>query len=417
MSWTFPPKCISQTSKQDDAPRLDCLFTSAEFRNGHGLSLVTTTTAASHLIGIDALSDRAPPLAARHRASLEPAYEVRTVQGKGKGVVATRRIRMGEIIMVDVPTVLIGISFLADTMPHHRRRLIKQAMKQLPEETQSRIYGLHRSSAKYEVDAILGPNSNTIMLADDEVHVGLFTEAAVCWLGPDIRNHESANVLFVRESITRAGQSKSRHSTSVYSSIPLIAKSAYYRFSERRLTMEVVAFHGIEPGEEIVMSCKSLHRHLSAANVPVLSLPDVPLETPRESRRNYLKENWGFDCTCSLCRGSETEISDSESWRDKIKSLKETILNAKSQGYYHDAIVMTEEVLQFSEWERIPPFMPEYHDTLADLYFLKGDMANATRYARMAVDGWARSGSVDDEELEKSRVFLRRLDQLNEKRR
>jgi hypothetical protein len=34
--------------------------------------------------------------------------------------------------------------------------------------------------------------------------------------------------------------------------------SAYYRFSERRLTMEVVAFRAIRPGEEILMSCKLL---------------------------------------------------------------------------------------------------------------------------------------------------------------
>jgi hypothetical protein len=109
------------------------------------------------------------------------AYEILSIQGKGQGVVATREIRRGEIIMVDVPAVLIGISFLADTKPHHRRRLIKQAMTQLPEETRSKIYNLYRSSSKYEIDAILGPNSNTVMVAEDEVHVGVFAEVAVCW--------------------------------------------------------------------------------------------------------------------------------------------------------------------------------------------------------------------------------------------
>lgn len=34
--------------------------------------------------------------------------------------------------------------------------------------------------------------------------------------------------------------------------------SAYYKFSESRLTMEVVAFRAIQPGEEILMSCKLL---------------------------------------------------------------------------------------------------------------------------------------------------------------
>jgi hypothetical protein len=92
-------------------------------------------------------------------------------------------------------------------------------------------------------------------------------------------------------------------------------------------------------------------------------------------------------------------------------------VNARGQGYYSDAITMTEEWLMFSEWDRVPPLMPEYHDVLADLYSLKGDVVNATRYARMAVDGWARLGSVDDDDLENARVFLARLDKLNEKRR
>jgi hypothetical protein len=183
MSWTFPPRCISQTAKNGSSPRIDCLFTSNEFRNGHGTSLVTTTTSAAHLIGFEAFVDKPVPDAARRRDSLGPAYEILPVPGKGKGAVAKRMIRRGEIIMVDVPAVLIAISFLAETKPHHRRRILKQAINQLPEETRSRVYNLGRSSSKYEVDAILGPNSNTIMVGDDdEVHVGLFTEAAVCSL-------------------------------------------------------------------------------------------------------------------------------------------------------------------------------------------------------------------------------------------
>lgn len=35
-------------------------------------------------------------------------------------------------------------------------------------------------------------------------------------------------------------------------------RSAYYRFSQERLVMEVVSFRAIEEGEEITMSCKSL---------------------------------------------------------------------------------------------------------------------------------------------------------------
>ena len=80
--------------------------------------------------------------------------------------------------MVDVPAVLVGVSFLTTTKPHHRRRILKQAFNKLPEETKNKIYGLHQAGSPYQVDAILGPNTQTVVLAD-EIHVGLFTQVAV----------------------------------------------------------------------------------------------------------------------------------------------------------------------------------------------------------------------------------------------
>ncbi|KAK4233105.1 hypothetical protein C8A03DRAFT_19746 [Achaetomium macrosporum] len=357
ISWSYPPKCMSQTPRSQDGPRLDCLFTSTTFRNGHGTSIVTSSTTASHLAGLEAFEDAPTPVI---RDALGPAYEVVPFPGKRTGVVAKRRIRRGEIFMVDLPALFISVSFLADAKPHHRRRMLKQAINQLPEVTRSRVYGLPRGSAEYEVDAILGPNAHTVMVGDGEVHVGLFTEVARI-------NHSCR-------------------------------PNAYFRFSERRLTVEVVAYHAIEPGDEITLSY-------------------VPLETPSSTRRQYLKSHWGFDCTCTLCTGPATDLEESESWRRKIKSLRETIANARSEGFYHDAIVMTEEWLMFAEWDMQPPLMAEYHDTLANLYFLKGDMVNATRHARMAVDEWVRLGSVDDEPLEKARLLLRRLEAMDGRRR
>lgn len=180
ISWSFPPRCTRQTGENDGAPRLDCLFTAADFRNGHGLSLVTAATTASHLISLGAFADWPSSPAAVQHDGLGPAYEIVPVEGRGKGVVARRRIRRGEIVMVDVPAVLIGTAFLVDTKPHHRRRLLKQAINQLPEETRTRVYALYRSDSQYEVDAILGPNSHTVILAGQETHVGLFPAAAVC---------------------------------------------------------------------------------------------------------------------------------------------------------------------------------------------------------------------------------------------
>jgi hypothetical protein len=208
-SWSFPPRCMTQTPRDTNSTRIDCLFTLTEFRNQHGTSLVTSVTTAANLIGMDAFVDKPSPLQATKRESLGPAYEVRQVPGKGYGVIATRRIKAGEIVMVDFPAVLIEIAFLADTKPHHRRRILKQAINQLPEETRNKVYQLHRGSSKYEVDAILGPNTNTVVIAESEVHVGLFPEVAVCCDDrcPGLTQCTNKDN---RESTTRAVQSK-RH--------------------------------------------------------------------------------------------------------------------------------------------------------------------------------------------------------------
>lgn len=235
IAWDYPPKCISPPAKDNTTvPRIDCLFTSTTFRNGHGISLVSSTLTTSHIVGVGSFDDEAPPLGVQRRENLGSAYEIVPVEGKGLGVVAKRKIKRGEIVMSDYPSLLIGTGFLGTAQPHHRRRMLKQAINQLPDKLRSKVRGLSRGAEKYEVDAILGPNANTVMIGEqdgEQMHVGLFAEAARI-------NH---------------GCRPNVHS----------------RFSERRLTMEIMAHVAIEPGEEILMSCKcwtigySTHMHIA----------------------------------------------------------------------------------------------------------------------------------------------------------
>ncbi|KAK4184246.1 hypothetical protein QBC35DRAFT_441840 [Podospora australis] len=388
VSWDFPPKCLSPPPltkeekealakkeaeelktkggpeylpSKDTSPRIDCLFTSTNFRNGHGISLIAKSTIASNLLSLGSMQDG--PLFsvyAQNRELKGKPYKIAPVEGKGLGVVATRKIKRGEIIMTDYPALLIGTGFLANTKPHIGRRMLKQAIKQLPEGTRRKVEGLQRGQERFEVEAILGPNSNTVSIGEEpgeRVHVGLFAEAARI-------NHGCR-------------------------------PNAHSRFSERRLTLEIMSHVAIEPGEEIVMSY-------------------VPITTPRDERRAYLKSHWHFTCTCPLCQGTPETIDESELFRRRQKDLKETIEDARKNGFYQDAINMSRDWLQFAEWDSVPPLEAEFHDSLADLYFRNEDQRNATRYARMAYDGWVRFGSVDDEKLEAAREFLDRVERVNE---
>jgi hypothetical protein len=136
----------------------------------------------SNLVGAEVFIDRPAPPAAQRRESVQGrAYTIQDVPGRGKGVVAARRIRQGEILMVDVPAVLVSMAVLAELKPHLRRRLIKKALEGLPAETRQKVEGLQRGEGQ-GVDALLGTNTESVMLGEGEeaeVHVGLFAELAV----------------------------------------------------------------------------------------------------------------------------------------------------------------------------------------------------------------------------------------------
>ncbi|KAK4209631.1 hypothetical protein QBC37DRAFT_323700 [Rhypophila decipiens] len=358
--WTLTPKCVGEEQKiSNTTSRVHCIFTDGNFRTGHGTSLITTTTVAAHLVGLEAFNDRPARLEAAKRDAV-PAYEIVELEGRGKGAVATRDIRRGEIIMVDVPALLVGTEFLHDVRAHHRRRLIKQAINRLPGKTRDEVWSLSRNNGEYEIDAIMGANANSVAISDNGIHVGIFPKV-----------------------------SRINHSC---------RPNAYYRFSETRLTMEVVSYHTIEKGEEITMSY-------------------VPLETKRQERRKYLQDNWGIDCQCSLCKASDYDQNESEASRGRINELRDSILNARNNGFFQDAINIAEDWHLVSEWERVPPLAPEYHDILAELYWRKGELVNATRFGRMALDEWVKFGSVDDDQLEHARVFLNQVWPVAEKRR
>lgn len=128
-----------------------------------------------------------------------------------------------------------------------------------------------------------------------------------------------------------------------------------------------------------------------------------------DERRHFLEANWGIECGCSLCRANAYDIGESENKRRLMKEWKDTLQAAKRDKFYKDAITIAQDILQVSEQADLPPLLPEYHDILADLYSLKGDLPEALRYARMALTEWVRFGSLDYSELEWAREALEEI--------
>ncbi len=180
-------RCVMAVNETRRDQRMYCLYTDSLFAGGQGVSLITTPHTAADTLGADALEDRPYHGGSRKRSYLPgpvvnaegPAYSIEQTPGKGLGVVAKRKIRQGEIIMLDFAALIVGKMFLEDTEPRLRRRVLKRGIAQLPESTQEKIFALAKSTGGEEIDDILGTNTCSVKLGSEESHLGLFPEVSV----------------------------------------------------------------------------------------------------------------------------------------------------------------------------------------------------------------------------------------------
>ncbi|KAK2067066.1 hypothetical protein P8C59_000832 [Phyllachora maydis] len=342
--WTTTPLC-STTDSTDY-----CLFATSAFRNGHGISLVSSPHVAAELAGHDAFADAPDP-----RRPRPPKWRLDHVGGgRGRGAVASGPVRRGEVIVADVPALLLDTAFLRAVRPHHRRRLLRRALAALPEATQAEVLGLSHGDGPQPLDGILALNAHGVGMDDGRILLALFPNIARI-------NHSCR-------------------------------PNAYLRFHPSRLTAEIISYTAIPAGHEILISY-------------------APLADSRDDRQAHLLQHWGFTCTCALCRlpAAAAERIDSEFRRRRTRELETSVYHAMREGYFQDAVHMAREWAMFAEQEALPVPEHELNTLLAGLYEGYGDLANATRHARIALDGWLRLGSVDGEQRERARVMLERV--------
>ncbi|KAI1488303.1 hypothetical protein F5X96DRAFT_685564 [Biscogniauxia mediterranea] len=160
--WTFPPACMKA---ENDAYSKLCTFTYANLRGEAGVSIITTPEIAA--AGREFLEDMDPRWAVWegdhiHTASMPPPYEVKGIEGKGLGVIASRHIRQGEIIMAQYPVILRMI----DIEPWKYQdvlNLLHRAAMQLPTKEKAAMLALARSKGGYIVDDIMNTNSYSVV--------------------------------------------------------------------------------------------------------------------------------------------------------------------------------------------------------------------------------------------------------------
>ena len=177
--WTYKPYCLQGEYSPETTY---CVFTDAAFRGGQGISIITVPEDAAGVA--KALEEpyyswergpqsADPTLIEQLESSL---WEVKDVPGKGKGVVARRDIKPGEVIMVDYPIVAASMPFTGDVSLDQGNQLLHLAISQLPKP--SLFHDLSHSTGDRVIEDTIKTNNFGINI-NLNPHMGLFPKISV----------------------------------------------------------------------------------------------------------------------------------------------------------------------------------------------------------------------------------------------
>ncbi|SPQ18409.1 11710e0e-142a-46de-943a-1574ed97504a [Thermothielavioides terrestris] len=139
-----------------------CLFSNREA--GEGIALITTARNAY-------LASNYVP---SPTTGVEPtAYYEAEVPGKGRGLIANRTIRRGEIIMQRLPVLLIQMTPHVNLDPELREQLYQAAVDRLPEPTRARFMRQMGATVYDKVE-----KNSFRMFVDDSLHLGMFPDVS-----------------------------------------------------------------------------------------------------------------------------------------------------------------------------------------------------------------------------------------------
>ncbi|KAF2703655.1 SET domain-containing protein [Pleomassaria siparia CBS 279.74] len=192
-----------------------------------------------------------------------PIFEINDIPGKGRGLIARSNISKGTRILCERPL------FTVPSMEPSLLELVLAArLKALPKASQRQFLSLHnRSPGKYPFSNIF--NTNALPCGSGSVVGGVYP--TICLI-----NH---------------------------SCIP----NSHHNWDEDAEHETIYAIRPIRAGEEITIT---YHQESISA-----------------IRRAFLKESFGFDCSCSGCSRSPSELQESDARRLQIQKLDENIVN------------------------------------------------------------------------------------------
>ncbi|OAA60387.1 homoserine O-acetyltransferase [Niveomyces insectorum RCEF 264] len=448
--WTQHPVCVHDD--HDHAVAV-CVYTCAAWEGGRGVSVFTTPDAAADAAAVIQMAAaaslssaasaaashpaRPPPSSSssfgvptpstpsrRRRLSSSsssssssppssqsaPAYRVQDRPGKGKGGVAVRHIRRGQVLLTERPVLLARLDVLNGTDPAHAsayESLLTTAKQQLPSAGRTCVDALAHSTGGPPAVDVLRTNGLSVSLGGVE-HTGLYLEVAVR-IDPGRRTWKRFETDVSFQRLNHACRPKYVFNL-LQRSPPFIrlTSSTFWRFSPRTLVVEFVALRDIASGEEITHSY-------------------TQKDTTEETRAELL-HHWGFHCGCAVC-SSEAESAALDAKRQRLRAIQAEMEgghedgedgdeggNADSTPHGHGRSPLTDlatEMLALVDGDdalRAPRSAACYYRVLiAQAFWSAGDVAAAHNYTQQALTAAVAYGGPDDEHADQLRGILRQM--------
>ncbi|KAK0634811.1 hypothetical protein B0T17DRAFT_502420 [Bombardia bombarda] len=334
--WQGPEQCIHGT----------CVFTNYHIGGG--------SVAVTHRQNTQLVHSFTGPTAADDLTPSFPPFHESPIPGKGIGLIASRTIRKGEIVMYLPPTMIVELVFHvanddAETSSS-RAKLYELALAKLPARRRDGFMG----QLGRDVHDKINTNCFRIRLPSpsivegkpkgDNSHLGCYPDAARF-------NHDC------RPNLTYRMANTTTHTT--------------------------VALRDIPAGEELTISYI------------------VNLLAPRAARRASLLASWGFNCSCPAC--SDSSASDARLARigqleAAVSSLDPARTTAETGA----------QLAALYEQEGLDMYLGHAYTQAALNYAVFGKTGEARRYARMAVEAGEREKGVGHGDEKGMRVLAER---------
>ncbi|KAI1658911.1 SET domain-containing protein [Daldinia decipiens] len=308
-----------------------CVFTNEMFNWGEGVSVITTSKSIATISTRPAfLTDE--PQGIDSKSKLVVPYREVEIPGKDIGLVATRAIRAGELIMARTPAIMVNEKAINTLGKKVVSELLVRAVQNLPSHHRESLLKLstHSSTSDFgdKIYKILQTNSFRTGYHDGiNPFYSLFTE--VSRLNHDCR-----------------------------------PTCAYY-FDHRDFHHKVLAVRDVMEGEELTIAYYD------------------PLQS-HSTRQEKLQKEWGFQCSCQRCNANATAIAESDRRVSQIHALWKELddHSASSKGSSKKA----ELLVSLYEQEGILGRLNEAYYRAAMEYIGIGDAETATKYAALCIE-------------------------------